>query len=534
MVTEQRGDDIQVSDGATVKAAQERLARLRHQALENPARYVSVLDGDAGRALDLCREFRPSAELVKLLREIVHCYRLLAAHFPFPGEAGPHDLKVAHTRELLADALWAVGRPTEAMATVQEALADYRRFERSYVGEDGFPRIIAMVLGNTGLRLKGVGRYDDAIDYMRRSLQTFGSVEGPNQRAHLAMGWANLGSAFAAAGRYGEACDAFNKAIALTNEANFEAPDIRSKLLAASMSDLALSLKLNGRSSDAIRVGREAVQLFREAAERLAPWAARPNLARLLLNLSNALWDNEDYEDAIRAQEEAIACLRTLPRPTSDDESLLSDALASFSSRLAWIARLDSPQPWMRARLHDALREQLDKESRPNRGRFLWRLTSRTFPFVALMGCLAALVSMPGQSEVLDAVTTPVSMATVSLWTWRYFYRQRVKTRYWARLPRFWEMLVASMSAIAWVAVPVATTLLENNGRFGQDLADSSLFELSTVLAFVYIFVFTIVQLRQMSPPYMEFSSYFPDVPGIPQDVRDTAVDGVIGLVRRA
>jgi tetratricopeptide (TPR) repeat protein len=243
----------------------------------------------------------------------------------------------------LSGRLAAIGRTSESLRAIQEAVALYR--DKTLATEEAYPVDLARSLGDLAVRLSEAGRADECLAplteavQMHRELsdQEFGKY-GPG----LAMVMTNLSNHMAATGHSEQALETIHEAIAINRAlVNLDANATHRRTLATSLTNLGNRLGVLGRHQDALRATEEAVELYRNLAG-LREVDVYPDFAVSLNNLAVRLARLGHYLEAkdvadegwtvtqrhINEQSKAAQELRTQSRGI---RSWLRDAMAATS-----------------------------------------------------------------------------------------------------------------------------------------------------------------------------------------------------------
>ncbi len=223
-----------------------------------------------------------------------------------------------------------LGRWPQALDATREATD---LFAALAIGDaDAFERRWADSLQNLGMLLGELGRPDKAVPHLEQAVAILRRRrEDPESRIALASGLYNLSATFWELGRFADALDAIDGAIALHRRRDDprRRPD-----LAAALHNLATILSDLGRGEEAVEVQEQSIELRRElAAER--PEAFAPELASSLHNLGAFLAELGRLEDAIEPTRKAVALRRRLvaERPRIFEADLAS-SLHNLGNRL--------------------------------------------------------------------------------------------------------------------------------------------------------------------------------------------------------
>ncbi|WP_233261617.1 tetratricopeptide repeat protein [Vitiosangium sp. GDMCC 1.1324] len=151
----------------------------------------------------------------------------------------------------------------------------------------------------------------------RTLLKALPALEDGRELAERARLLNNLGASLSALGRREEALEATREAVDVYRELAQRNPDAFRPYLAGSLNNLGAMLSELGRREEALEATREAVDVYRELAQR-NPDAFRPDLAMSLNNLGNRLSKLGRREEALEATREAVELRRELAQRNPD------------------------------------------------------------------------------------------------------------------------------------------------------------------------------------------------------------------------
>jgi tetratricopeptide (TPR) repeat protein len=264
--------------------------------------------------------------------------RVVLARFRALGREQPDRYRpdLASALTLLGRRLRALGRPREALAADEEAVA----LRRELVDRepDRYRPDLATALTDLGANLYALGHKQAALALqeevvaLRRELTR---REPDRYRVDLAGALTNLGLTRWDVGRPRDALVALTEAVAIRRE--LVRRDVGQRFeLAITLTNLAVNLREVGRTWDALAAQEEAAAIRGELARREP--RHRPELAITLSNMSVNLRDVGQLEEALAAGEEAVALFRELvagePDPYQAD---LATALNNLGANL-WAA----------------------------------------------------------------------------------------------------------------------------------------------------------------------------------------------------
>jgi tetratricopeptide (TPR) repeat protein len=166
------------------------------------------------------------------------------------------DLRVAATRNGLAEALMREGKYREAEQLVEQALLT--------LDKESQPRsMLAVTLSNLAVIRRMQGRDYEAVPLLERSLKIFESEYGRDHPA-LLRGLNNLATAYAFTRRRKEADATFRRALALAEQhLGTNNPTYGSVL-----TNYAEFLHMNGRKAEAKTLAAQAKEVLRDSARR--------------------------------------------------------------------------------------------------------------------------------------------------------------------------------------------------------------------------------------------------------------------------
>ena len=319
-----RADAHQDDAGALI--SQTLAADLTHLAM--PAARVAVQTrGNLGPLLAQALQDAPVSHgaLEKLAVELPYPSVALAqAHLAatwrvmtsLPPDAEPQT--VAHWHDEAVKLLSQLGRPAEALAAEQEAVAIRR--ELAAADPDRYRPDLAQSLTGLGITFSELGRPAEALAAEQEAVairRELAAADPDRYRPYLAQSLSNLGASHSELGRPAEALAAEQEAVAIRRELAAADPDRYRPSLAQSLSNLGTWFSELGRPAEALPVTEQAVAIRQELAAA-NPDRYRPDLAGSLSNLGVRFWELGRPAEALAAEQEAVAIRRELAAANPD------------------------------------------------------------------------------------------------------------------------------------------------------------------------------------------------------------------------
>ena len=289
------------------------------------------------------------------------------------ARADANDADIAAALDSLGIRLRGLGRYHQALDAGRESVSLWRPLAEA---DPGNRPSLARALDNLGANLNALGRYEEALDAFRESVSLWRPLAKTDQgnRPVLARALDNLGANLNALGRYEEALDAGRESVSLWRPLA-EADPSSWPVLARALDNLRANLNALGRYEEALEAGWESVSLWRPLAE--ADPSSWPVLARALDNLGANLDTLGRYEEALDAFRESVSLWRPLAKTDQGDQPVLARALDNLGANLDTLGRYEEAL--------DAFRESVslwrplaktDQGNRPGLARALDRLGS--------------------------------------------------------------------------------------------------------------------------------------------------------------
>ena len=198
---------------------------------------------------------------------------------------------------------------------------------------------IAALQLNLGLRLGGLGHWEEAVESIRRAVDTYRAEKADSFSAGLASSLTHLSEALGELGRPEESFEAANEAVEIFRQLSTAEPVQVD--LANSITELSRSLKGLGRYEESLAAAHEAVAIRRELLAGESPdGVSQSHLAQSLFHLGRSLGALGRPEEALRTTAEAVEIYRQLAvaRPDAFLPDL-AEGLSSFSESLAGLDR---------------------------------------------------------------------------------------------------------------------------------------------------------------------------------------------------
>jgi tetratricopeptide (TPR) repeat protein len=201
---------------------------------------------------------------------------------------------------------------------------------------------LAAALSNLGVRLDRVGRYEEALEATQEAVALRRVLAADNPAAHqddLAIALDHLGIQLHEVGRYEEALEATQEAVALNRVLAADNPAAHQEGLAIALYNLGIRLGRVGRYEEALEATQESVALNRVLAAD-NPAAHQDDLANALHNLGNRLGEVGRYEEALEAAQESVALNRVLAADNpAAHQANLADGLSNLGVDLDRVGR---------------------------------------------------------------------------------------------------------------------------------------------------------------------------------------------------
>ncbi|WP_147304375.1 tetratricopeptide repeat-containing serine protease family protein [Streptomyces sp. M7] len=227
----------------------------------------------------------------------------------------------------------------ETAAHLAQQLADrYRALTAA--DPDAFLPDLAMSLNNLSIRLRGLGRREEALAAIEEAVTAYRQLAAARPDAflpNLATSLNNLSALLGELGQREEALAAIEEAVTIRRQLAAARPDAFLPNLATSLNNLSILLGGLGRREEALAAIEEAVTAYRQLAAA-RPDAFLPNLATSLNNLSIQLGELGRREDALAAIEEAVTAYRQLAAARPD--AFLPDLATSLNNLSALLGEL--------------------------------------------------------------------------------------------------------------------------------------------------------------------------------------------------
>lgn len=221
----------------------------------------------------------------------------------------PHDAPARERGRWLVAAslhLGDTGKPAEALALAEEAIAIYQPLAEANLDRDGQP--LAVSLSNASIWLWEVGRFTEALPVARKSVRIHRDLAERyplHYRADLARSLHNLGVRLSAMGEAAEALTVTEEAVSIYRALSEQNSEQHTGDLARSLCNLGVRLSILGRPEEALTAAEEALAIYRHLTER-HPDRYRAVLATALTNTSIWLHELGRWDDAYPLVSEAL------------------------------------------------------------------------------------------------------------------------------------------------------------------------------------------------------------------------------------
>ena len=209
--------------------------------------------------------------------------------------------------------LWPSVPLRELAATATEQVLSARHQSWSAPNQDQVNRL-ARLAGNLGIRLKALGRYEDALDASKQAVDYFRQltqIQPESFLPYLSRGLNNLGNDLSQLGQLDEALATTEEAVKYDRQLAQARPGAFLPALASSLSNLSLKLRDLDRREAALDATRESLVIRRRLAQA-KPDQLDPTLANNLINHGMMLRDLGHREEALDATQEAVDIRRQL------------------------------------------------------------------------------------------------------------------------------------------------------------------------------------------------------------------------------
>ncbi|MEM9665538.1 MAG: serine/threonine-protein kinase, partial [Bacteroidota bacterium] len=238
---------------------------------------------------------------------------LAVAHY---GDSVHADVQLLTSS--LSDVARQQGRLDDALTLQRQALDLLRRLLDGEVSAG-----LGIALGNYGVTLWDLGRYEEAEQYLQEALAVDEEVLGPDHLS-VAIGHGYLGVLYQSMGRYDDALAMHQEEMALLRA---NAPD-DAKWMANALGNVGTLLNDLGRHEEAEAALREGIDLYIGIAG-----PDHPSVGWLTNGLASTLTDLGRYEEAQEAQLRALDIYRTMLGDTHQRVGNMYNNLAALSAQ---------------------------------------------------------------------------------------------------------------------------------------------------------------------------------------------------------
>ncbi|RJP77839.1 MAG: CHAT domain-containing protein [Desulfobacteraceae bacterium] len=248
------------------------------------SRYVSAIQYYQ-KALLIYQDRNDLPKTAQVMLDIGRCYRLLG-NFPLADESFRNALAMMENnhemKQLAAKILIEQANNAWFQASYQKAFSLQRRaYEISVISD--LPLVQVICLNTSGLIWWTLGNHQKALYELEKALEMANRI--PNRKDEVASTLNNIGLVLRETGRYQEAMETFDRALAIDEKLQSRwaiAYDLRNK---------ALALFQMGKAKDAI-------PLFEKSAEQSNEIGNQINEAKALLGLADALRSENRFNEA--------------------------------------------------------------------------------------------------------------------------------------------------------------------------------------------------------------------------------------------
>ena len=287
-------------------------ARAAHDASGEATSGARAAKWFSNLAIRLSQLGKPEDALAAAEEAVAH-YRALVA-----TRSDAFTPALAGSLNSLAYILSDLGRREEALDAAEEAVTHYRALAEAR--PDAYTLAFATSLDTLASRQSDLGRREDALATAEEAIAHYRALAAARPDAFtpaLANSLDNLAKTLSQFGGREDALVAAEEAVTHYRAFAEARPDAYTPDLATSLNNLAIMLSQLGRRKDALDAATEAVMHHRALAAT-RPDAFTPDLARSLDNLANTLSDLGRREDAFAAAEEAVTHNRAFAEARPD------------------------------------------------------------------------------------------------------------------------------------------------------------------------------------------------------------------------
>jgi tetratricopeptide (TPR) repeat protein len=211
-----------------------------------------------------------------------------------------------------------VGRSEDALEHAQQALEIHRRLAQAR--PDRYDPDYATSLSNYATYLSDVGRSVDALEYAQQALEIrrrLAQARPDRYDPDYATSLSNYAGHSSEVGRSEDALEHAQQALEIRRRLAQARPDRYDPDYATSLSNYAVSLRDAGRNEDALEHAQQALEIRRRLAQ-VRPDRYDPHYARSLSNYASHLRDVGRSEDALEHAQQALEIHRRLAQARPD------------------------------------------------------------------------------------------------------------------------------------------------------------------------------------------------------------------------
>ncbi|MFF0496463.1 tetratricopeptide repeat protein [Nocardia aobensis] len=225
---------------------------------------------------------------------------------------------------------------TQVLAAVAVALCEavVARLQPSQDQSDRHNAQFAKYLGDLTVRLRALGRHEEALGTLREVTETFRALaerEPLLHLPHLATSYFNLAGNLSELGHLEESLDAANRCVGIFRRLAEQHDEQFLPKLAAGLANLAERLGSLNRPEEALTAAEEAVQINQQLAQKHPEWFMF-DLARSLSTLASCLSALGLRDDSLSAARDVVTIRRQLAKYHPDAHT---PALATSLNNLA-------------------------------------------------------------------------------------------------------------------------------------------------------------------------------------------------------
>jgi tetratricopeptide (TPR) repeat protein len=254
----------------------------------------------------LLTELHDAGESIEYTRQAVATFRQLAT-----AESPESQSELAIALHNHAGILRNAARYDEAVAAAAEAVEIIEPLAESR--PDAFRDQLGQALDGLGSILGHLGRFEEALPHTEQAVEIFRALATDQPGRYqplLRFTLSNHAGILVHLGRDGAAFQAIKEAVSVCLSLVSQRLDAHLAELSSTVNNLAATADRTGRHAEALRILRDAEQRYRQLASTESYGPRRDTLAAILTSCCHVLWHLNNYDEAIRAGEEAVIALR--------------------------------------------------------------------------------------------------------------------------------------------------------------------------------------------------------------------------------